>query len=82
MADVNVKLKLIGLNKVMRSAAVQSRVNAVAYRMKDAAGPGHKVTVKPHRWGARAFVEQEDAAQARKDPDAIRLLGALSEVSE
>lgn len=80
--NVDVRLKLTGLNKVMRSPEVQAVVNEKAYRLASAAGPGHRAVVSPHKWVARAFVEQEDAAQAKKDPNGLSLLRALGHVTD
>lgn len=86
-AKVQVKLKLSGLNQLMRSAPVQSKVNELAYRMATAAGPGHKVVVpgkglKRHPWTARAYVQQEDDAATRRDPNGTALLRAIDQVKE
>lgn len=71
------KLVMKGVNKVLRDA--QPQVNESAYRMKAAAGPGHQVVVNPHKWTGRAHVEQETDAQARRDPNGLALLRALSQ---
>lgn len=71
------KLVIKGVNQVLRDA--QPVVNEAAYRMKAAAGPGHHVTVNPHKWTARAHVEQANDAQARRDPNGLSLLRALSQ---
>lgn len=55
--DVRVRVKLAGLNKVMRSPGVQAKVNEEAGRMAARAGAKFRVTPSPHRWTARAFVE-------------------------
>lgn len=80
--NVDVRLRLPGINKVMRGDGAQRKVNESAYRMRAAAGPGHDVVVSPHRHVARAFVEQATDTQARKDPDGAKLLGALNAVRE
>ena len=72
----NVKLKLAGLNKLMRSAPVQSLVNEKAGRISAAAGPKYRVVVRPHRYTARAFVEPRESEQI-SDADTIGLLRAL-----
>ena len=63
---VQVKLKLGGIKKVLRSHPVQSEVARLAKRMSDAAGEGFEYVVKPHRYTARAFVQTKDAAGARR----------------
>ena len=78
--DVRVRLKLKGINTVMSGKGARSVVNVVLYRMGSAAGPGHRVVpaeAVAHRWVARGYLEQEDLAQARKDPNGIQLLRAL-----
>lgn len=75
--NVEVRLRLPGINKVMRGEGAQRKVNELAYRMLAAAGPGHEVVVTPHRYVARAHVQQEDDVQARRDPNGIELLNAM-----
>lgn len=75
--DVRVKLSLKGLNALMRSQPLQAEVARAANRIKNDAGPGHTVTVNPHRWTARAYVDQS-WAKARTDPDALDLLRAVA----
>ncbi|QIK62339.1 hypothetical protein G7068_03290 [Leucobacter viscericola] len=77
MNDVRVKLKLSGLNKVMRSPAVQAEVNARAARVSAEAGPKYRMVVYPHRYSARAFVEPVAGAKI-SDADNARLLRALN----
>lgn len=71
------KLVMKGVNKVLRDA--QPQVNEATHRIAAAAGPGHRAVVYPHRWTARGFVEQVDDAQARRDPNGLSLLRALSQ---
>ena len=80
MRDVRVRLRLPGLNRVMRAA--QPVVNRAAYRMASAAGPGHEVVVSPHKWVGRAFVQQADDEQAKKDPSGADLLRAIDSAKE
>lgn len=75
MAD-KVKLNLRELNKLMRSAPVQAKVNAEGARMANRAGPKFRVTPSPHRWVARAFVEAKPGERL-SDADRIALLRAL-----
>lgn len=74
--DVRVKLKLAGLNKLMRSPAMQSKVNAEGARIAARAGGGFRVTPSQHRWTARAFVEKPEG-EATSDADRLALLRAL-----
>lgn len=75
--DVRIKLKLAGVNKLMRSPAVQAKVNAEAGRMAARAGGNFRVTPSPHKWTARAFVEKPEG-EATSDADRLALLRALS----
>lgn len=74
--DVKVKLKLRGLNKLMRSAPIQAEVNAAAGRLKAAAGEKFQVKPSPHRWTARAFVEPKKGEHTT-DEDVLALLRAV-----
>ncbi len=76
--DVKVRLALRGINKVMTSPGAVAEVARVANRRRAAAGPGHRVIVYPHKRTARAFIEQEDVKQARKDPGGKALLRVVS----
>jgi len=60
MADVKVKLKIRGINKVMKSDPVQAEVARRAKRMANAAGPGFESVVNPAKYTARAFVRTAD----------------------
>lgn len=73
---VKVKLKLRELNKLMRSASVQAKVNAEAGRMASRAGPKFRVKPDPHKWTARAFVESKPG-EALSDADRVALLRSL-----
>lgn len=74
--DVRVKLKLSGLNKLMRSAPIQAKVNEKAAKISAAAGPKYRMVVRPHRYTARAFVEPVEGANITDD-DQRRLLGGV-----
>ena len=74
--DVRVKLKLSGLNKLMRSEPVQSKVNAEAARMAARAGTKFRITPSPHRYTARAFVEPKPGVRL-SDADRLALLRSL-----
>lgn len=62
MADVKVKLKIKGINAVMKSAPVQSEVDRRAKRIADEAGDGFEYVARPHKWTARAFVQTNSRA--------------------
>lgn len=67
MANVRTTLKLTGLNKLMRSAPVQRRVDALGRDMAAEAGPGFEYEGrKPHKWTARGFVQTSSRAGARR----------------
>lgn len=74
--SVRVKLKLGGLNKLMRSPEVQAEVNRAAGRVRAAAGDKFQVHPSPHRWVARAFVEAKPDVRTTH-ADRERLLRAL-----
>ena len=60
MADVKVKLKIRGINKVMKSDPVQAEVARRAKRIANAAGLGFEAVVNPAKYTARAFVRTAD----------------------
>ena len=74
--DVNVRLKLSGLNKLMRSPEVQKAVNAEAGRMSARAGAKFQVHPSTHRWTARAFVESKPGENLT-DADVMSLLRSM-----
>ena len=74
--DVNVRLNLRGLNRLMRSDTMQSEVNAQAARVAARAGSKFQVHPSKHRWTARAFVETKEG-ETVTDSDRIALLRAL-----
>lgn len=79
--DVRVRPMIKGINQVMRGPGAAKAVNEAAYRALSDAGPGHEVIpapVRKHPWVARAYIQQEDAAQARRDPDGLKLLRAIA----
>lgn len=71
-----VKLKLRELNKLMRSAPVQSAVNAEGARMANRAGTKFRLTPSPHKWTARAFVESKPGERL-SDADRMALLRSI-----
>lgn len=79
MADVRVKLKLSGLNKLMRSAPVQAEVDRVGRRIARNAGEGFAYsTPRPHRWTARGFVQTDSVEGARRQAEDAVLERAMS----
>ena len=69
MADVKVKLKLKGINVVMKSDGVQSEVARRAKRIAAEAGEGFEAVVNPARYTARAFVRTKDATGRRRQAE-------------
>ena len=73
---VKVRLRLQGLNRLMRSAPVQTVVNAEAARIASRAGEKYRMVPRSHRYTARAFVEPKPD-EAVTDADTLRLLRAM-----
>lgn len=67
MADVNVRLKLRGINAVMTSREVTAEVVKAAHRIQRAAGDDFEVNVVPHKYTARAYVRPKNARGAREE---------------
>lgn len=83
MADVRVKLKLPGLNKLMRSAPVQAEVDRVGRRVAAAAGEGFAYsTPRPHKWTARGYVQTNSADGAKRQAEDAVLERAISEARQ
>lgn len=79
MADVTVRLKIGGLNKLMRSAGVQAVVDREGRRMADAAGPNFEYVARNHRWTARGYVQPanpEGMREQRRNAVLERALGS------
>lgn len=73
---VRVRLKLKGINQLMRSDPVQAEVNKVAGQIRARAGAKFQVHPSPHRYTARAFVEPKEGERL-SDADRLALLRAL-----
>jgi hypothetical protein len=73
-----VRLKMAGINELMRSAPVQAEVTRRAQRIAAAAGPGFTVKTKPHKWTARAYVIASTPEARRREAEDKVLLAALS----
>lgn len=72
MAKVQVRLKLKGINRLMRSRGVAGEVRRKAQEMATQAGDGFDVNLVPHKWTARAFVRAgTDEARARQARDKV-----------
>ena len=76
--DITVKLHLSGLNSLMASETVQTVIDDKAKRISTLAGDGHEAVSKPHRWTARAYVQQKTRKQARRDSTGSQLLRAMA----
>lgn len=77
MADVKVKLKLRGLNTLMKSQPVQSDLAKRAARIAREAGPGFEAVVSPAKYTARAFVRTADNDGRRRQAESAVLERAL-----
>lgn len=75
--DVNVKLNLRGLNKLMSGPEATAEVMRAAHRLREAAGPGYEVKASPHPRTAGAVVRAADLETARNDARTNTLLRAL-----
>lgn len=79
VADVNVRLKLRGLNALMTSREVTAEVVKAANKIQRAAGDDFEVNIVPHRYTARAYIRPKNARGARaeaRDKVLTRALGA------
>lgn len=78
MAVTKVKLKLKGVNELMRSEPVQSELDRVGRRMAAAAGDGVEYQPRPHKWTARGYVQTRTASARRREAEDKTLTAALS----
>lgn len=69
MANVNVRLKIRGINELMTSRPVTELVVREARRMAAEAGPNFEADIVPHKWTARAYVRPANAAGAREQAE-------------
>lgn len=77
MANVTVKLRLRGLNILMKSDPVQSEVARRAQRIAAEAGEGFEAVVKPAKYTARAYVRTADATGRKRQAEEAVLERAL-----
>lgn len=77
MSKVNVRLKLSGLNKLMRSPEVTAEVARRVKRGAAAAGDDYEGVVIPHKYTARGFVRAKEAGKRVDDGALIRALDAM-----
>ena len=66
MAKVSVKLNLPGINRLMRSEAVQAQLDRLGQDMAADAGEGFEYVAKPHRYTARGYVQVASGDGARR----------------
>ena len=78
MASVrDVKLKLLGLNVLMRSEQAQRVVDQHGQRIARAAGENFEYVRSPHKWTARGFVQAKNARGRRQEAREKRLTRAV-----
>jgi hypothetical protein len=73
----NLQLRLAGLNLLMKSDAVQRRVDAEGRRIAAAAGENFEYVASPHKWMARGFVQPKNARGRRQEAIEKRLTRAV-----
>lgn len=67
--DIKVKLKLRGINAVMKSSEVQAEVVRRARRMANAAGEGFEAVIQSGKYTARAVVRTADATGRKRQAE-------------
>lgn len=77
MADVRVRLKIGGVRQLLRGAEVQADVARRLKRGAQVAGPGFGVSVKPHKYTSRGYLQTVDADGRRREADEKVLIRAL-----
>lgn len=77
MANVRVRLRLRGLNELMRSSPVQAEVDRRGREMAGRAGANFEYVASPHRWVARGFVQPANGDGAREQAKGAVLERAL-----
>lgn len=78
MAVTDVKLKMAGINAVMRSPGVQAHVDQVGRRIAAAAGDGFEYSAVPHKWTARGYISARTAEARRAEANDKVLMAALA----
>lgn len=78
MARTSVKLNLPGINQLMRSEAVQKKVDQIGQDIADDAGEGFEYVPKPHRYVARGYVQVASGEGARRQARDAVLERAIS----
>jgi len=77
MADVTVKLKMGGIQTLLRSREVRDEIARRAKRGADAAGEGFEYVVRPHRYTSRAYVQTNSAVGEQREADDKVLIRAM-----
>lgn len=75
---LRVKIKLRGVNEIMRSPEVQAELDAVGENIAAAAGDGFYYQPRPHKWTARGYVGTMNARARRREAEDKVLIGALA----
>lgn len=79
MAKATVKLKIRGINTLMKSPSVQAEVDAQGARRAAAAGENFEYVARPHRWTARGYVQPANYKGVKEQAEGAvleRVLGA------
>ncbi|WP_162893224.1 hypothetical protein [Microbacterium halotolerans] len=87
MGDVRVRLKMSGINKVLKSEPVQKLVDRTGERIADAAAAAapeasgdFEYERKPHKWTSRGFVQTGSARAMRAQKKHAVLERAVAQV--
>lgn len=75
--DVNVRLNLRGLNRLMTSPGVTAAVVRRAQAIQAAAGDNFEANIVPHKYTARAYIRAKNYEGAVQEAREKRLLRAL-----
>lgn len=78
MARVQVKLKMRGVQKVLRDT--QPRLAEIGQKIADAAGPGFEMVERPQEITARVYVQTADRNGARRQAESAVLERAMGSV--
>lgn len=77
---VTVKLNIKGIRSILKGPGATAEVARLAHRGAQQAGDGFGSVVKPGKYTARAFIQTEDAAGAKRQSDEAvleRVVGSL-----
>ena len=76
--DFKVRLRIGGLNRVMRAA--QPELDRVGRQLASRAGDGFEYEADPHKWTARGYVQTKNARGRRREAIEkvlVRLVGGV-----